>query len=137
MDQSRNRPLTHGEHVVDHRLGRSDFSVAVMPCEFRDVEKIEGDRRPLLAEDGNKPCFPFATPLRPTHSHTTIVARIPRLRDLPGDDRLWRWEEGCGAMRGEDTAERRCAMRRVALGGVIGGLPGLLIGLVPLLLSST
>ena len=39
-----------------------------------------------------------------------------------------------GPLRDNEEKKGGCTMRRVFLGGVIGGLPGLLIGLVPLVL---
>ena len=39
-DESANRPVTEREHVFDHRSGRGDFLVAVVPREFDNIEEI-------------------------------------------------------------------------------------------------
>jgi len=41
LDQSPDGPVAQCEHVLDHPRRRGDFSVAVMPSELEDVEKVE------------------------------------------------------------------------------------------------
>lgn len=81
---------------------------------------------PILPEDRRgyyqeSPCQDYPVP-----------PQVLRGRVAPLVDVAVAW---CDARDTALTTRRKCVMRKVALGAVIGGLPGMLIALVPLLLS--
>ena len=108
-DEAGEVALGQQEHVVDDVLGRSDISVAVVPCNLEYLEEVECDIDNGLGEVLGNSWLPFDPTLISTDSHPLTLPRmtdsgdhVSRNRERTGwgaSLRAARWRMACDDLR--------------------------------------